>query len=311
MRASSAGRLLVIAAVLIGMLVTALPAASGGGSSSPETIPLPPGFRPEGIAAGKGDSLYVGSIGTGAVWRGSSRTGEGAVLVPPHEGRAAIGIEVDPRQRIFVAGGPTGDAFVYNARNGRDIAAFELAPPGADTFINDVAVTRRAAYFTDSRIAMLWSLKLGRRGQLPRRPSAVPLTGDITNEAGNNANGIVAARGGKVLIVVQSNTGKLFRVNPKSGRAREISLGGASVVNGDGLLLRGRTLYVVQNRDNKIAVVRLRRGLGSGRVTGELTNPAFDVPTTLARSRGSLWTVNARFTTPPMPDTEYDIVRVR
>ena len=33
-------------------------------------------------------------------------------------------------------------------------------------------------------------------------------------------------------------------------------------MNGDGLLLDGRTLYVVQNRDNKVAVVRLSRRLG-------------------------------------------------
>ena len=37
------------------------------------------------------------------------------------------------------------------------------------------------------------------------------------------------------------------------------------MTNGDGLLLQGRTLYVVQNQDNKIAVVSLAKGLGRGR----------------------------------------------
>src|SRR5919108_325970 len=68
----------------------------------PGLIGLPDGFQPEGIASGRGTSLYVGSIPTGAVWRGDARSGRGAVLVPPHEGRAAIGIKVDRRNRIFV-----------------------------------------------------------------------------------------------------------------------------------------------------------------------------------------------------------------
>ena len=46
------------------------------------------------------------------------RSGRGAVLVPPHMGRAAIGIKVDRRNRIFVAGGPTGQGYVYDAGTG-------------------------------------------------------------------------------------------------------------------------------------------------------------------------------------------------
>jgi hypothetical protein len=109
---------------------------------------------------------------------------------------------------------------------------------------------------------------------------------------------------------VQTNTGKLFRVNPFTGRTREIGLGGGDVSNGDGLLLRGRKLFVVQNRDNKIAVVRLNRRLTRGAVRRTLTDPDFDVPTTLARAAGRLFAVNARFGTPPGPDVTYDIVRV-
>ena len=44
---------------------------------------------------------------------------------------------------------------------------------------------------------------------------------------------------------------------------REVDLGGATLANGDGLLLAGRVLFVVQNRLNQIAVVQL-----SGRSTG-------------------------------------------
>ena len=113
-----------------------------------------------------------------------------------------------------------------------------------------------------------------------------------------------------MLITVQGNTGKLFTIDPRTGVTDEIDLGGASLANGDGLLLKGRTLFVVQNRLNKIAVVRLSKDLKSGRVVRELTNPAFDVPTTLAQSHKGLYTVNARFGIPPSPDNRYDVVRV-
>ena len=91
---------------------------------------------------------------------------------------------------------------------------------------------------------------------------------------------------------------------------REIDLGGATVTNGDGLLLRGRTLYVVRNQLNLIAVVKLNGSLTRGRVVAELTDPDFDVPTTITFTAGSLYAVNARFGT-PQPDTaRYDVVRV-
>ena len=113
-----------------------------------------------------------------------------------------------------------------------------------------------------------------------------------------------------MLLSVQTNTGKLFRIDPRSGVTREVDLGGASLLNGDGMLLAGRTLFVVQNRDNKIAVVKLSGSLHRGRVVATLTDPDFDVPTTIAFTAGRLYAVNARFgTTDPQP-ARYDIVRV-
>ena len=110
---------------------------------------------------------------------------------------------------------------------------------------------------------------------------------------------------------MQSNAGRLWRINRRSGGSVPIDLGGATLANGDGLLLKGRKLYVVQNRLNQIAVVRLGRKLLSGRVVRMITHPDFDVPTTIARLGSSLYAVNARFDTPPTPDTEYSVTRVR
>ena len=109
---------------------------------------------------------------------------------------------------------------------------------------------------------------------------------------------------------MQSNTGLLFRINPRTGVTRQVDLGGASLTNGDGLLLLGRVLFVVRNRLNQIDVVKLNRSLDRGRVVTTITDPDFDVPTTIAFQDGRLYAVNARFgTTDPQP-ARYDIVRV-
>jgi sugar lactone lactonase YvrE len=297
--------------VLLVMASIALVPATAGAGTFPDTIRLPDGWQPEGIAAGRGTSLYVGSIPTGAVWKGDARTGRGQVLVPGREGRAAIGIKVDRRNRIFVAGGPTGMAFVYDAKTGADLASYRLTSLTA-TFVNDVVVTRRAAYFTDSLNQQLYVVPLGRHGRLPRQGAVrtLPLTGDLVYTTGFNLNGITATRDGRALLAVQSNTGLLFKINPRTGTTRLVDLGEASLTNGDGLLLAGRVLFVVRNRLNEIAVVKLSRSLHRGRLVATLTDPDFDVPTTLAFQAGHLYTVNARFDTPPTPDTRYDIVRV-
>jgi len=109
---------------------------------------------------------------------------------------------------------------------------------------------------------------------------------------------------------VQSWSGKLFLINSRTGRTRQIDLGGDRVTNGDGLLLLGRTLYVVQNQDNQIAVVQLKKGLLRGEVERHLTDPDLDVPTTIVWRNRFLFAVNARFTTPPTPQTPYQVVRV-
>jgi sugar lactone lactonase YvrE len=301
------------------MLVLALLAvAVVGGSqaaaqeSSPDVIRLPDGFQPEGIAI-SGNTFYVGSIPTGAIYRGDLRTGQGRVLFPGGQGRAAIGVDLDlpaanpfDPGRLFVAGGPTGKAFVYAARDGQPLATYQLTT--LPTFVNDVVVTDAAAWLTDSLNQVLYRIGFGvRRGQV--LIETVPLTGDIEYEPGFNVNGIDATPDGRTLVVVQSNTGELFTVTT-DGVAREIDLGGATVRNGDGILLDGRTLYVVQNRDNRIAVVALSEDLRSGRITRFITDPDFDVPTTIDDWRESLWAVNARFGTPSPATAHYEIVRV-
>ena len=278
----------------------------------PDVIPLPNGFQPEGIAVGKGHTFYVGSIPTGAVYRGDLRTGEGDVLVPAQAGRAAIGLKYDERTGLlFVAGGPTGFAYVYNGETGENVAEIQLTT--AQSFINDVVITQDGAYFTNSQQPILYRVPLENNGDLPATPTVeeIPLTGDyVFTPNAFNANGIAATPNGETLIIVNSVDGVLYNVDPATGEATRIDLGGGSVPNGDGILLQGKTLFVVQNQLNQIAVVKLNSDLSQGTIVDTITDSDFRVPTTIARFGNSLYAVNARFGTPPTPDTEYEVVRV-
>jgi sugar lactone lactonase YvrE len=293
---------------LIAVLVAAatLTATAGAGTDAafPPRLDLPDGFQPEGIDIA-GQQFYVGSIPTGAVYRGSLRTGEGAVLVPEHADTAAVGLDVD-RGRIFVAGGPTGKAFIYSARSGTSIATYQLASD-SNTFVNDVVVTKRAAWFTDSFKDVLYRVALGPNGR-PGPQSGVQtvtLEGDYQHQSGFNLNGIDATANGKTLVVVQSATGKLFTVTPAGVNKAIVLVGGESVPNGDGILLHGKQLYVVQNQLNMVAKILLAPNLSSGQVQSRIGNPGFDVPTTIAEHGSRLYAVNARFGPPPTPTTKY------
>jgi sugar lactone lactonase YvrE len=292
---------------LVATAVVMLAVASGVAAAAPSypaTIALPRGFQPEGIAI-RANTFYVGSIPTGSVYRGNLRTGTGSVFIQ-RSGRAATGVAVDNRNRLFVSGASTGKAFVYNAGTGADIAEYTLG----QGFINDVVVTRTGAYFTNSNRAELYRIPIGNGGRLGTTVQTIALQPPYAQGAGFNVNGIDATPNGRWLVIVQSSTGKLFRVNPSTGATTEIALGGESVPNGDGILLDGKTLYVVQNQLNRIAVIRVNATLTSGRVVTRITDGRFAVPTTIDDLGRRLYAVNARFGSPPAT-TDYQVVQVR
>ena len=284
---------------LAGGVATAAPA---GADVLPKVISLPDGFRPEGIATGPGATFYVGSLADGSIYRGSLLTGDGSVFVAGTPGGAVNGLEVY-RSRLYAAGGSTGTVKAYDLRTG----ALEVST-AVGGFVNDVVVTRTAAYYTNSLLPVLHVLPIGPGGRLGE-VRTVPLTGDIAYVAGFNANGIEASPNGRTLLIVQSNTGLLFRVTP-TGVTSLVDLGGASLTNGDGLLRIGRVLHVVRNRNNEIVRIALGPGYRTGEVIDTITDPNFDVPTTVDAFGPFLYAVNARFGTPPTPDTTYTVVRV-
>lgn len=302
-----------LSSALLLLAAAAFLSTAFGQDALPATIALPAGFQPEGITSGPEDTIYAGSLANGAIWQADVASGEGRIIVPGMAGRAALGLAFDDRTSyLYAAGGMTGNASVFDTTSETLLAVIPLTSGG--TFVNDVVIDGNTVYFTDSNRAVLYRLALDDDGGLPAGDGTVSeleLSGDYTlTEGAFNANGIVAAADG-TLIIVNSGSGQLFAVDPATGSAQLINLGGADVKNGDGLLLVEDTLYVVQNMDNQISVVQLADDLSSGRITGTITSPAFDIPTTAAEVDGALYVVNARFTTQAAADTAYDIVRVR
>ena len=205
-------------------------------------------------------------------------------------------------------------AFIYNGTTGANVAAIQLAD-SLNTFVNDVVITKDAAYFTDSFQPLLYRLSLQSNGQLPDPVviEKVHLGGDyqfVASPGAFNANGIDATPNGETLIVVNSTLGTLYIVDPNTGEATLMDLGNEAVPNGDGILLHDKTLYVVQNSLNQIAVVDLNSKLTAGSIKRKINSKYFRIPTTIARFGSSLYAVNARFDTTPTPDTEYEIVQV-
>jgi Cu-Zn family superoxide dismutase len=246
--------------------------------------------------------MFVTSTTDGAVYRGSTARRRLSIWLPGgRDGRtAAVGIKADRAGRLFVAGGATGRLYVYDSRSRRLLRAFDTGLRGPETFVNDVALTPTGAYFTDSRRPVLYRVVPSAwspgTGADPAPESYLDLSWTpISYAEGTNLNGIAPAAGGAYLLTVQTNTGRLFRIEVSSRRVVEVDLGGARLTNGDGLLVLGRTLYAVRNRDERIVRVAMSRDFSSGRVLGARTSRAFRFPTTIASSGSSLLVVNAQF----------------
>jgi hypothetical protein len=292
-------------APLAAAVATLLLSSATLAASFPDTIPLADGWQPEGIAAGPGTTAFVGSLADGRIARLDLRTGARDDDFVASATGPAVGLEFEAgADRLWVAGGPSGQVRVYDAVSGALLQTFTFQAG----FINDLVATRDAIYATDSFIQQLLVIPLGDRGSLPDPADtfALPITGDFQYGAGFNANGIVAFGGW--LIVPNSTTGELFAIDPATGHSIQI-LPAGSIPAADGLELVGSTLYVSQNAIPQISVWRIQGGVVTAH--GVLDDDAdLDFPATIAFADGSLWAANARFGTTPGPDVPYWITRV-
>lgn len=271
-------------------------------------IVLPGATGAEGVAAAGGTRFYAGDLTTGDVYLGDIRTGTATRAVHAPPGRFATGMKADLAEHLlFVAGGPTGDGYVYDTRSGAAVASYHFAAP--PTFINDVALAPGGAWFTDSSRAALYFVPVV--DGVPGTSSTLVLSGPAAQVGGQfNNNGIQATADGRFLLVAHTAEAAVNLVDPVTGSSRPVS--GVSVSNVDGILLSGRTLWAVQNFDNTITEWQLSGDLSSGQLRESRTSPLFEVPTTVARLGDRLVAVNAKFDTgfPPTAAT-YEAVVIR
>ncbi|MDH3762792.1 MAG: hypothetical protein OEU50_17580 [Gammaproteobacteria bacterium] len=291
----------------------------------PEAIEILPGFEAEGIELGKGHDFFLGGFSfssvfgplfgvidpphpmskfAGAIYRGNLRTREGSILVLP-TGKPVSGLSYDPRtDYLYAATGfvdlVTGSftdqgVIVYDASSGDVIMEIGF---GDGIVLNDVLVTRTAVYVTDSLNPDLYKLVLEKGGRLPSTPvfKVIPMPG-FEMVPGFNANGLVGNFDGRQLVIVNITTGVLYRVDTASGAASPLEIEGDEQLfpDGDGLYLDGRTLYIMQNFSDKIAVVQLSGDLSGGEfiknIPGEGDNP-LNVATTIIGFGNSLYAIN-------------------
>ena len=295
--------------LLLLALVAAL-ATPAAAARSAEVIVLPGASSAEGIAAGRGATFYAGDLFQGDIFRGNFQRGTAELFIDAPEGRMAVGMAADvAHELLFVAGGLTGQGYVYDTRTGATVATYQLDNPAPESFINDVTVTKDGAWFTDSLQAQLYFVPVSGAGALgPAR--ILVLSGPAADTSAEfNLNGITATPNGKTLIVGHSANGELYTVDPTSGASARIA--GVSVPNVDGLLLEAGRLWAVQNEDNQVAEIRLRPDLASGVVEKVITSDLFQIPATVARFGRRLAVVNAKFDTgfPPTAD-QYEVVLV-
>jgi sugar lactone lactonase YvrE len=300
----------VLLAATVGLVVTtAVPAHAAS-----DVIVLPGASSAEGIATGEGDTFYAGDLFRGDIFRGDleDKTAELFINVP--DGREAVGMFADLRHDLlFVAGGFNGQAYVYDLDSGATVAAYEFAPPSPPagtptTVINDVTVTDDGAWFTDSRRGALFFVPVDDDGE-PGEFRTLELEGPAADTSGQfNLNGIAATQHDDTLIVAHSALGKLYTVDPETGESAEIA--GVSVPMVDGIVVRGRHLWAVQN-SNQVTELLLSEDRTSGSVVDVITDEAFQTPSTAIRFDGGLAVVNAKFDTGlPPTAAQYEVVLV-
>lgn len=281
----------ILLALAFAFLVSALATAA----AQPETYELPgEQVFPEGIAVSEdGSTFYVGSTTSGTIFRGDVQSGEVTTLA---EGAAptAVGMEVDPHGRLWVAGGMTGDVFVYDTQSGDLLRTYET--PEADaTFLNDLTYTDGSVYVTDSMRPQLF--RIGAGEELGELESFLSFEGTpFPYDANFNANGIVVSPDGSALVIVHSGSGQLFRVDLETQEVTQVENAAQPVTNGDGLYLEGNTLYVVRNQNEEIARLTISDSGDSVESAGDpITSERFQFPTTAAVANGSLLVVNSQF----------------
>jgi hypothetical protein len=261
--------------------------------------------NPEGVAStNHGRVFFVGATGDGTIYRGTIDNPTVSEFILGGSGKSAIGLEV-ACGKLYVAGGMTGKVLVYDLGTKDLIGTFDT---GSGGFLNDLVVTRKGDVFvTDSFRPTLWHITAAQVRAGSGAPAGIPVEPEIHYTAGQfNLNGIVARKGGKQLVVVQSNEGKLFRIDLKRSAAngrviRQIAAD--PLVGGDGLLLDNGRLIVVQGSPAALKFLKLHGDATRADLRATRTDPTLRGPSTVDRAKNLYLVVNADFATSTTPFT--------
>jgi len=322
---------IILVSLALTPLALSVQSISAGEKPFAKIVPALAGAPPEGFTIGKGHTAYNGSI-DGSIYKMNLRNGQGEILVPAEPGFDVfagdcykLGMRVDPRSNyLFVAGCINGDAYVFDADTGEEIEKYQLDDSGYSV-INDIAVTVDSVYFTDFGQPFIYRLPLTKNGRIPKdadAATAIPLTGDF--ETGDNligafANGIVATPDGKTLIVGNSGSSKIFKVDPATGHADEIIVSPplAGLLDGsflDGIVMYDGTLFILSPGDtpdlDTVQVVLLADDMLTGTLVGKIVDPDMDGVASGAMHGDSLYVNNARYLDFPGLPTEYWVTKL-
>ncbi|MBB4906507.1 SMP-30/gluconolactonase/LRE family protein [Actinophytocola algeriensis] len=285
--------LLITAALVAGLVGTAVPAAATGRGLPPVMAPAARNLFPEGVAWDPTrQSLLVGSLTTPALISAVGRDGVARTVVSDPELPGFVGLEVDARGHRIVAaiGSPfaPGPSFlaVYDLRTGEREQLVDLSGDGHAA--NDVALDPAGnAYVSDTGAGAVYKVDLaGHVTTLVSDPRLTPSPG---------ANGIVWHPRGH-LVVANYTTGKLYRLS--GGGLTELRLA-RPLVGADGMVLRrDGTLVVVTNRLSGLpgAEVAVHELVLAGNAAVRLrTTPWPDpAPTTAAETPYGIYVVDGR-----------------
>ena len=130
-------------------------------------------------------------------------------------------------------------------------------------------------------------------------PQRLPYNGAIPDGSGRtfNVNGIVA-KSARKLIVVDTSSGKLFRIklSKDGGSIDSINeITGATVPGGDGMLLDNGRLVVVQGNPAQLSFLKLRKDARRAKLVRTQTSDKLHGPSTVDRAKKLYLVVNADF----------------
>jgi Cu-Zn family superoxide dismutase len=261
--------------------------------------------NPEGVAW-DGRFFYVGATGDGTIYRGTLGDRTVHTFIEKRPNRSAVGLKTF-KGKLYVAGGPTGKIFVYDLRSPDPGAKPVVFNTGTGGFLNDLVVTGKGdVYVTDSFRPTLWHVTGDqvKRGGGTVDPISVSPEIPYAGPGTFNLNGIVAFRGGRELLVVNTTDGKLYRIRfDRTGGRKITRVDATPLVGGDGMIVDKGKLIVVRGNPASLTFLKLNSGRSRARIVDVVTDRTLRGPSTVAAARQRYLVVNADFGTNTQPFT--------